>query len=71
MKKMADVLGKIENTVVVGYRTMENGIVGGYKKMETGIVDGFTRLTDRCVETLFARERETVEQARARLSRRG
>lgn len=49
---------------------IETGVVNGYKTIENGVVDGFRRVTDRCVETLFAREGETAEEAKARLSGR-
>lgn len=53
-----------------GYKAIENGVTGGYKKVEKGAVDGFTKVTDTCVATLFAREGETVEEAKERLSRK-
>lgn len=59
---------KIEEGVVNGYKKIETGVVEGYKKMETGIVDGFNKVTDKCVEVLFARKDESVEDAKARLS---
>lgn len=43
-------------------------VVGGYKKIETGVVEGFEKVTDKCVEKLFAREGESVEDAKKRLS---
>ena len=43
-------------------------VVEGYKKIETGVVDGFGKVTDKCVAVLFAREGETVEDAKKRLS---
>ena len=43
-------------------------VVGGYKKIETGVVEGFQKVTDKCVEKLFAREGESVEDAKKRLS---
>ena len=58
----------IENGVVNGYKKIENGAVGGYKKIEKGAVDGFNKVTDKCVEKLFAKEGETVEEAKKRLS---
>lgn len=42
--------------------------MGGYKKIETGVVEGFEKVTDKCVEKLFAREGESVEDAKKRLS---
>ena len=43
-------------------------VVGGYKKIEKGAVDGFNKVTDKCVEKLFAKEGETVKEAKKRLS---
>ena len=59
---------KIEEGVVAGYKKIENGVVSGYKKIEDGVVEGFGKVTDACVKTLFAREGESVEDAKARLS---
>lgn len=69
MSKLADANEKIAETVVGGYKKIEDGVVGSYKKIEKGAVDGFTRVTDKCVEKLFAKEGETVEEAKKRLSR--
>lgn len=68
MKKLADVNEKIAEKVVEGYKKIEDGVVGGYKKIEKGAVDGFNKVSDKCVEVLFAKEGETVEEAKARLS---
>lgn len=62
---------KIEDGVVNGYKIIENGVVTGYKKIETGVVEGFNKVTDKCVEVLFAKEGESVEDARKRLSGKG
>ena len=43
-------------------------VVEGYKKIETGAVEGFGKVVDKCVEVLFAKEGETVEEAKARLN---
>lgn len=59
---------KIEDGVVGGYRKIEDAVVGGYKKIEDGVVEGFTKMTDKFVEKLFAREGETVEEAKKRLN---
>ena len=59
---------KIQKGVVDGYKKIEDGVVTGYKKMETGVVEGFGKVVDKCVEVLFAREGETVEEAKERLS---
>ena len=59
---------KIEQAVVGGYKKIEDGVVGGYKKIENGAVEGFNKVVDKCVEKLFAKEGESVEEAKARLS---
>jgi len=61
---------KIEKGVVDGYKKIENGVVDGYKKIENGVVDGFGKVVDKCVEVLFAKEGESVEDAKARLNRK-
>lgn len=58
---------KIEQAVVTGYKKIEDGVVNGYKKIETGAVEGFGKVVDVCVEKLFAKEGESVEDAKARL----
>lgn len=57
MAKFADVNEKIAE-----------GVVKGYKKIESCVVEGFEKVTDKCVEKLFAKEGETVEEAKKRLS---
>ena len=59
---------KIENAVVGSYQKIEESVVGGYRKLETGVVEGFGRVTDKCVEVLFAKDGESVEDAKKRLS---
>ena len=54
--------------VTTGYKKIEQGVVSGYKKIEDGVVEGFGKVVDKCVEVLFAREGETVEEAKTRLS---
>lgn len=70
MSKFVQVNEKIAEGVVKGYKVIEDGVVGGYKKIENGVVEGFGKVTDKCVEVLFAREGETVEEAKKRLSGR-
>ena len=43
-------------------------VVDGYKKIENGVVDGFNKVSDKCVEVLFAKEGESVEDAKKRLA---
>lgn len=68
MSKFAETNEKIAEAVVGGYKKIEDGVVEGYKKIETGVVEGFGKVTDKCVEKLFAKEGETVEDAKKRLS---
>ena len=44
------------------------GVVEGYKKIEDGVVEGFGKVTDKCIEKLFAKEGESVEDAKKRLT---
>ena len=68
MSKFVEANEKIAKGVVDGYKKIEDGVVTGYKKIEDGVVDGFGKVTDKCVQVLFAKEGETVEDAKARLS---
>lgn len=68
MKKIADIADEMGQVVVRGYKKIENDVVSGYKKIENGAVTGFEKVTDKCIDVLFAKEGETVEEARARLS---
>ena len=65
---VANAYQKIEDAVVGGYKKIEDGVVGGYKKIEEGVVEGFAKVTDKFVEKLFAREGESVEDTKKRLS---
>lgn len=68
MSKFAEANEKIAEGVVKGYKKIEDGVVGGYKKIEEGAVAGFGKVVDKCVEVLFVKEGESVEDAKARLS---
>lgn len=68
MSKFVEANEKIAEGVVKGYKKIEDGVVGGYKKIENGVVEGFNKVTDKCVEVLFAKKGESVEDAKARLS---
>lgn len=67
MKRMAQTVEQISEKVTTGYKKIETGVVNGYKKIETGAVRGFEKVTDKCVEVLFAKEGETVEETKKRL----
>jgi len=68
MSKIAETGDKIAKGVVEGYKKIETGVVEGYKKIETGVVDGFNKVSDKCVEVIFAKDGESVEDAKSRLS---
>ncbi len=68
MSKFVEANEKIAEGVVKGYKKIEGGVVSGYKKIETGVVDGFGKVTDKCVEKFFAKDGETVEDAKKRLN---
>lgn len=68
MSKFVEANEKIAEGVVKGYKKIEDGVVDGYKKIETGVVEGFGKVTDKCVEVLFAKDGESVEDAKRRLS---
>ncbi len=68
MSKFVEANEKIAEAVVAGYKKIETGVVEGYKKIETGAVEGFTKVNDKFVEKLFAKEGESVEDAKKRLS---
>lgn len=48
---------------------IEKKVVDGYKKIEDSVVGGFEKVSDGFVERLFAREGESVGQAKERLAR--
>ena len=68
MSNFLEVNEKIAEGVVKGYKKIEDGVVGGYKKIENGAVEGFGKVVDKCVEKLFAKEGESIEDAKKRLS---
>ena len=57
MAKFSDHMEKISDGVVEGYKKIESGVVTGYKKVE-----------DAFVNTFIAKEGESVEDAKKRLS---
>ena len=67
MSKIVEANEKIAEGVVSVYRKIEDGVVGGYKEIEEGVVKGFGKLSDKCIEKLFSREGESLEETKARL----
>lgn len=68
MRKIADIVENMGQTVTMGYKAIETGAVSGYKAIENGAVTGYEKVSDKCVEILFAKEGEFVEEAKARLA---
>lgn len=60
--------GKIGEGVVEGYKKIEDGVVSSYKKIEESVVEGFGKVSDKFIDVLFAKEGESVEDAKKRLS---
>lgn len=48
---------------------IEKKVVDGYKRIEDSVVGGFEKVSDGFVERLFAREGESVGQAKERLAK--
>lgn len=69
MAKLADRIERIGQTVTAGYKKIENDAVNGYKKVETGAVRGFGAVSDKCIDVFFAKDGETVEDAKQRLKK--
>ena len=68
MRKIADIVENMGQTVTRGYKAIETGAVSGYKAIENGAVTGYEKVSYKCVEILFAKEGEFVEEAKARLA---
>lgn len=59
---------KISNNVISAYTAIRDGVVNGYFKVQNAAVGGYKNVEDACVKALFAKQGETVEEAKARLS---
>ena len=68
MTKLADINEKIAETVVDSYKKIEKTVVDGYKSIEQGAVDGFNKVSDKCIDVLFTKDGETVDEAKDRLN---
>ena len=55
MRKIADIVEEMGQTVTSGYKKMQGGVVSGYKKIESGAVTGFEKVTNKCIEVLFTK----------------
>lgn len=63
----ADACKAVEQGVVDTYQKIEDGVVGTYKKVEAGAVDTYAKVENFFVGKLFARDGESVEDAKKRL----
>jgi hypothetical protein len=68
MAKIADHAEKMAQGVTEGYKKIENGVVTGYKKIEDGVVNGYQKIENAFVNTFIAKEGETTEEAKARIT---
>ena len=57
-----------EVDVVATYKAIEHGVVGTYQKIEDKVVGAFENLENKFVQKFLARDGETVEEAKKRLS---
>ena len=71
MSKLREVNEEIAKDIINMYKTIEGSVVGGYKKIEKASVDTYNKVADHCIDHLFAKENETVEEAKKRLSEGG
>lgn len=68
MSKYPQITEKIARHVLRCYQKIEDGMVSGYKKTESAIVTSAQKVTDKCIEVLFAKEGESINDAKIRLS---
>ena len=61
------VVKAMSEAVVGAYKTIEEDVVGAYKKVEEGFVGAYKKVEDTFVEKFFAKEGESVEDAKKRL----
>ncbi|HEM5321474.1 TPA: hypothetical protein U1384_000026 [Streptococcus suis] len=60
---------KIAEKVVGAHKTIEKTVVGGYKTTEKAAVSGFNTISDKFIGAFFTKDNETVEEAKARMSK--
>lgn len=65
---LADETEKVGNVVVSAYQSVENFFVDGFHKVTNVFVGAYQSVEDKCVEWFFAKDGETVEQAKDRLN---
>ena len=47
---------------------MAQGVTEGYKKIEDGVVNGYQKIENAFVNTFLAKEGETTQEAKARIT---
>jgi len=70
MSKFVKTNEKIEAAVTGSYRKIEDTVTGGYKKVEDTFVGSYKKVEDQFIKTFLARDGETVEAARHRVTGR-
>ncbi|HEL2460071.1 TPA: hypothetical protein U1629_000970 [Streptococcus suis] len=60
---------KIAEKVVGAHKAIEKTVVGGYKATEKAAVTGFNKVSDKFIGAFFTKDNETVEEAKARMSK--
>ena len=58
----------VEEGAVHTYQKIEDTVVGGYRKMEDAVVGGYRKIENAFVEKFFARDGETPEEAKVRMT---
>lgn len=61
---------KISNAVVSAYTSIQDCVVKGYLKIQNAAVSGYKKVEYACIKTFFTKKDETVEEAKARLTRK-
>lgn len=60
---------KIAEKVVGAHKAIEKTVVGGYKATEKAAVTVFNKVSDKFIGAFFTKDNETVEEAKARMSK--
>ena len=68
MSRFQETNEKIENAVVGAYQKIEESVVGGYRTVEKNVVSAYKRVEDGFVSTFLARDGETAQQAKLRIT---
>ena len=58
----------IKSKLIEVYEKIEERVVSWYKKIEEGAVETYNKILDKFVECFLTRDRESIEDAKARLA---